>query len=177
MRIIARALALLFLASPALAAGGETELTGEATIGTEARHVTLRLACDPAHAGLSAALTVPRFADLAAHFDFNAFEGPSGTTKPLTALRVAGPNGVRSVIAPASGAVAADPSTSFILTVAAPRRGENPLRGIAGALAQPGARIVWTQWSPRASDTSVTATFTVGDPTPLRNALEPCFGP
>ncbi len=53
MRIATPILALLALVSPALAAGGEVGLTGEATIGPESRHVTLRLACDPAQAGLS----------------------------------------------------------------------------------------------------------------------------
>lgn len=177
MRILGLALALSLTAAPALAAGGDVDLSGEATIGPEARHVTLRLTCDPAHAGLSGALTVPRFAELAPHFDFVAFEGPSGTTKPLTALRLVGSNGVRSVIAAASGAVAADPSTSFVLTVAAPRRSENPLRAVAAGFAQPGTRIVWTQSSPRAGDTPVIATFTVNDAAPLRTALEPCFGP
>lgn len=177
MRILGLALAISLVATPALAAGGDVDLSGEATIGAEGRHVTLRLTCDPAHAGLSAALTVPRYADLTARFDFEAFEGSGGTTKPLTALRIAGPNGVRSVIAAASGAVAADPSTSFILTVAAPRRSENPLRAVAAGFAQAGTRIVWTQSSPRPGDASVAATFTVTDPTPLRTALEPCFGP
>ncbi len=175
MRIVGLLLALV--AGPALAAGGEVDLTGEATIGTEARHVTLRLACDPAHAGLSAALTVPRFADLTPRFAFEAYEGPSGTTKPLTALRVVGANGVRSVIAPASGATAADPSTSFTFTVAAPRRSENPLRAVAAGFAEPGTRIVWTQSSPRTGDAPVVATFTVTEAAPLRAALEPCFGP
>lgn len=177
MRIATPILALLALVSPALAAGGEVGLTGEATIGPESRHVTLRLACDPAQAGLSAVLTVPRFADLAPKFAFDAFEGPSGTTKPLTAIRVVGGNGVRSVIAPATGAVAADPSTSFTLTVAGPKRTENPLRGIAAGFAEPGTRIVWTQSSPRAGDAPVVATFPVTDAGPLRAALEPCFGP
>ncbi|GJD36561.1 hypothetical protein [Methylobacterium aerolatum] len=177
MRILGLALAVSLVTAPALAAGGEADLAGEATIGTEARHVALHLACDPAHAGLSAALTVPRFADLTARFAFDAFEGPSGTTKPLTALRLVGPSGVRTVIAPASGAVAADPSTSFTLTVAAPRRSENPLRAVAAGFAQAGTRIVWTQSSPRAGDASMVATFTVSDPAPLRAALEPCFGP
>lgn len=177
MRSFAPALALMFLAAPALAAGGEADLSGEAMIGGEGRHVTLHLACDPAHAGLSAALTVPRFADLASRFDFDAFEGPGGTPKPLTALRVAGPGGVRSMIAAASGSVAADPTTSFVLAVAAPRRSENPLRGFAGALAQAGARITWTQTSPRAGDASLVATFTVDDASALRGALEPCAGP
>ena len=171
------ALALALLPDVAFAAGGEADLSGEATIGTEARHVTLHLSCDPAHAGLSAALTVPRFADLSHLFDFAAFEGPAGVTKPLTAFRIVGGNGVRTVIAPASGAVAADPSTSFTLTVAAPRRSENPLRAMAASFAQSGARVVWTQSSPRPGDAPVIATFAVDDPGPLRTALEPCFGP
>ncbi|GJE38699.1 hypothetical protein [Methylobacterium persicinum] len=181
MRIVAPALACLLMTVPAAAAppaaGGEAVLTGEATIGSEARHVTLRLACDPAHAGISAVLTVPRFADLTPRFAFDAFEGPDGTTKPLTAIRIVGANGVRSVIAPATGAVAADPATSYTFTVAGPKRTENPLRGIATGFAEAGARIVWTQSSPRAGDASVIATFTVTEPAPLRTALEPCFGP
>ncbi len=80
MRIVAPALALLLLASPVLAE--EVGLVGEATIGGASRHVTLRLACDPAHAGLSAALTVPRFADLSATFAFDAFEGRAARASP-----------------------------------------------------------------------------------------------
>ncbi len=53
MRIVAPALAVALLASPVLA--DEIGLVGEATIGSASRHATLRLACDPAHAGLSAA--------------------------------------------------------------------------------------------------------------------------
>lgn len=177
MRILGLTLALALATAPALAAGSEVELTGEATLGTEARHVTLRLACDPVHAGLSAALTVPRFADLAPRFDFDAFEGPSGVTKPLTALRLVSPKGVSSVIAAATGAVAADPSTSFTFAVVAPQRSQNPLRAVAAGFAQPDTRIVWTQSSPRAGDASVVATFKVNDAAPLRTALEPCFGP
>lgn len=172
MRIVAPALALALMTSPVLA--DEVGLVGEAAIGSESRHVTLRLACDPAHAGLSAVLTIPRFAELSQQFDFDAFEGPSGTTKPLTALRVAGANGVRSMIAPASGSVAADPSTTFVLTVAGSKRTESPLRGIAPGLAEANARIVWTQSSPRPGDPVLTATFTVADPAPLRTTLEPC---
>lgn len=172
MRIVAPALALVLLASPVWAE--EVGLVGEATIGGASRHVTLRLACDPAHAGLSAALTVPRFADLSATFAFDAFEGPGGTGKPLTAIRVAGANGVRSMIAPASGAVAADPATSFTLTVAGPRRTESPLRGIAPGLAEANARIVWTQSSPRAGDAAIIATFPVTDAAVMRTVIEPC---
>ena len=172
MRIVAPALALTLVAVPVLA--DEAGLVGEATIGNESRHVTLRLACDPAHAGLSAALTIPRFADLSPKFDFDAFEGPGGTGKPLTAIRVAGANGVRSVIASASGAVAADPSTSFTLTVAGPKRTESPLRGIAPGLAEANARIVWTQSSPRAGDAAVVATVPITDAAAVRKVIEPC---
>ena len=172
MRLVASALALALMTAPVLA--DEVGLVGEATIGSESRHVTLRLACDPAHAGLSAALTIPRFGELSQKFDFDAFEGPGGTTKPLTALRVAGANGVRSMIAPASGSVGADPSTSYVLTVAGPKRTESPLRGIAPGLAESGARIVWTQSSPRAGDAPVIATFPVTDAAAVRTAIEPC---
>lgn len=173
MRLAGVVLSLVLAVGSARAA--ETDLTGRATIGTEERTVTLRLSCRPASPGLAATLTVPHFADLAAVFDFDAFEGASGSTAALTGILVSGAGGVRSARTAASGAVAADPATSFTLTVAGESRGQDPLRAIAPGMAEPGARIVWTQASPRKGDGTLVATFPVADAAALRTALEPCF--
>ena len=189
MRVsIGAALGLLLFAGGSVArgapaAGGEAELTGRATQGAAERQVTLqsvtlRLACDPAGSGFSATLIVPRFAELAPTFDFDALEGPTGSSSLLTEIRVSGAGGVRSVRARASGAVASDPATSFTLTVAGVRRGEDPLRGIAPAMPEAGARLTWTQASPRKGDAPLVATFPIGDAeaATVRAALSPCLG-
>ena len=108
------------------------DLPGTATVGPESRTVALRLDCE-AKTGISATLTVPAFAGLP--FDFDGLEGPSGSAVPLTDLRVVTAAGVRSTRTRASGAVAADPATSFTLSVAPARRGEAPLRDAALGLA------------------------------------------
>lgn len=176
MRVVGPALCLVLMAGGARAAGGGAELAGRATIGVEERALTLRLSCDPAGPGLSAELTVPRFADLTQRFDFDALEGPTGSTALLTGIQVSGAGGVRGVRVRASGSVAADPATSFTLTVAGARRGEDPLRGIAPAMVEAGARLTWTQGSPREGDASLVATFPIGDAEArsLRAALGPC---
>lgn len=166
------AAALLAGATQAGAAG--LDLPGTAAIGPETRSVTLRLDCEP-KTGIAATLTVPRFEGLP--FDFDALEGPSGSTAPLTDLRIVTASGVRSTRARASGAVAADPATSFTLSVAPARRGEAPLREAALALAEPGAKLVWTQASPRKGDAPLVATFVVaeGQTAPVRATLGPCL--
>ena len=85
---------------------------------------------------------------------------------------------MRSVRARASGAVAADPSARFTLTVTGARRGEDPLRGIAPAMSEAGARLTWTQGSPRAGDVPLAAAFTIGDAEAgaLRAVLGACLG-
>ncbi|MGH1574095.1 hypothetical protein ACRAWG_29990 [Methylobacterium sp. P31] len=158
------------------AAAGAATLSGNATLGTDQRAVTLRIACDPAGPGLSAALTVPRFAELAPGFDFAGLEG-SDKTAPLTGILVSNAGSVRSVRMPGHGTASTDPEASFVMTVSGARRGEDPLRGIALAMTQPGTKIIWTQASPRANDAPLTATFTVSeaDAAALRSALNGCL--
>lgn len=177
MRVVGSVLCLVLMAGGARAAGGEAVLSGRATIGVEERTLTLRLACDPAGPGLSAMLTVPRFADLAQRFDFDALEGPTGSAAPSTGIQVSGAGGVRGVRVRASGSVAAEPATSFTLTVAGARRGEDPLRGIAPAMTEAGARLTWTQGSPREGDAPLVATFPIGDAeaTSVRAAVWACL--
>lgn len=153
---------------------GATELAGNATLGAGQRPATLRLACDPAGVGLSAVLTVQRFTDLADGFDVSGLDGRG---PPLTSILVSSAGSVRSVRMAAQGAVSTDPDKQASLTVTGAHRGEDPLRGIALALAQPGTRITWTQASPRAGDQSLVASFSVAesDAAALKAALNSCL--
>ena len=139
--------------------GGSADLPGTATLGADQREAVLHVACDPAGSGLSAALIVPRFADWAPRFDFAGLEGTASAT-PLTGLLVSGSGSVRSLRMPAQGA-ATGADAGFTLTITGARRGEDPLRGVALALTQPGAKLTWTQASPRSGDPSLTASFAV----------------
>ncbi|MCX4196139.1 hypothetical protein OMR07_11550 [Methylobacterium organophilum] len=67
----------------------------------------------------------------------------------------------------------------FTLTVTGTRRGEDPLRGVALALTQPGTKLTWTQASPRSGDPALTATFTASDSdaAALKDALGGCLAP
>jgi hypothetical protein len=157
------------------APGGSADLAGTADLGTDQRSATLHVACDPGGTGLSAALTVPRFAELASRFDFAGLEG-AGSETPLTGILVSSAGSVRSVRMPVRGAVAGADS-GFTLTVTGARRGEDPLRGVALALTQPGTKLTWTQASPRAGDPALTAVFTPSESeaAALKGALGGCL--
>ena len=105
------------------APGGSADLAGVAGLGTDQRTATLHVACDPGGTGLSAALIVPHFADLAPRFDFVGLEGAASET-PLTGILVSSAGSVRSVRMPVHGA-ATGADSGFTLTVAGgpPRRG------------------------------------------------------
>ncbi|MGH1589677.1 hypothetical protein ACRBEV_16610 [Methylobacterium phyllosphaerae] len=163
------------LAGSARAPGGSATLMGTAELETDRRPATLRLACDPGGTGLSAALTVPRFAELAPRFDFAGLAG-SGSETPLTGILVSSAGSVRSVRIPVQGA-ATGAEAGYTLTVTGARRGDDPLRGLAQALSQPGAKLTWTQASPRSGDPALTATATVAeaDAAALKTALAGCL--
>lgn len=163
------------LAGGTRAPGGGANLTGTADLGTDQRPATLYLACDPGGTGLSAALTVPRFAELAPRFDFAGLEGADSAT-PLTGILVSSTGSVRSMRMPVQGA-ATGADSGFTLTVTGARRGEDPLRGLAVALTQPGTKLTWTQASPRSGDPALTAVFTVAesDAAALKGALTGCL--
>ncbi|MCJ2088413.1 hypothetical protein MKK88_20845 [Methylobacterium sp. E-005] len=158
------------------APGGSADLTGAADLGTDQRSATLHVACDPGGTGLSAALTVPRFTELAPRFDFAGLEG-TGSEAPLTGILVSSAGSVRSVRMPVQGS-ATGADSGFTLTVTGGRRGEDPLRGVALALLQPGTRLTWTQASPRSGDPALTALFTPSDSdaAALKAALAGCLG-
>ena len=103
------------LAGSARWPGGGATLMGTAELGADRRPATLRLACDPGGTGLSAALTVPRFAELAPRFDFAGLAG-SGSETPLTGILVSGAGSVRSVRIPVQGA-ATGAEAGYTLTV------------------------------------------------------------
>ncbi len=170
------ALALLALL-PTGAQAASVDLAGSATVGALRREVTLRVACEEKTRAVSLDLIVPGFADLEPVFDFSGLEGPGGSTAMLSEFRVVGAGGVRTARTRATGAVAAEPATSFRLTVEPARRGETPANGIAVALVEPGARLVWTQASPRKDDAPLVASVTVpaAETGQLRAALTPCL--
>jgi|GEM_PF-1420749 len=157
------------------ATGGGADLAGAADLGTDQRSAALHVTCDPGGTGLSAALTVPRFAELAPRFDFAGLEGAASET-PLTGLLVTSAGSVRSVRMPVQG-TATGADAGFTLTVTGARRGDDPLRGVAQALTQPGTKLTWTQASRRAGDPPLTAVFTVseGDAAALKTALGGCL--
>ena len=163
------------LAGAARAPGGTADLSGTAALGPDQRPATLRVACEPAGAGLSTALIVPRFAELAPRFDFAGLEGSAGEA-PLTGILVSSAGSVRSVRMPVRGA-ATGPDAGFTLTVTGARRSEDPLRGVAMALTQTGTKLTWTQASPRSGDPSLTATFTQteSDAAATKSALGGCL--
>ncbi|SDN04470.1 hypothetical protein SAMN05216360_105184 [Methylobacterium phyllostachyos] len=163
------------LPSGSRAPGGSADLTGAADLGTDQRSATLHIACDPGGTGLSAALTVPRFAELTSRFDFAGLEGAASET-PLTGILVSSAGSVRSVRMPVQGA-ATGADSGFTLTVTGARRGEDPLRGVALALTQPGTKLTWTQASPRSGDPALTAVFTPSesDAAGLKAALGGCL--
>jgi hypothetical protein len=163
------------LAGAARAPGGSADLSGTADLGADARPAILRVACDPAGSGLSAALTVARYAEWAPRFDFAGLDG-SASTAPLTGILVSSAGSVRSVRMPVQGA-ATGADSGFTLTVTGARRGEDPLRGTALALTQSGTKLTWTQASPRSGDPALTATFTVreADAAALKGALAGCL--
>jgi hypothetical protein len=95
---------------------------------------------------------------------------------PLTGILVSSAGSVRSVRMPVQGA-ATGAEAGFTLTVTGARRSEDPLRGVALALTQPGTKLTWTQASPRGGDPALTATFTVAesDAAALKSALGGCL--
>ncbi|GJE09211.1 hypothetical protein [Methylobacterium longum] len=163
------------LAGGAPAPAGGTDLSGTASLGMDQRPATLHVACDPAGIGLSAALIVPRYAELAPRFDFAGLDGTGGAA-PLTGILVSSAGSVRSVRMPVQG-VPTGPDSGFTLTVTGSRRGEDPLRGVARSLTQPGTKIIWTQASPRTGDPTLTATFPIAESeaAALKAALGGCL--
>lgn len=87
---------------------------------------------------LSVHLAVKGFETLGAAFDFEAFEGPEGTRKPLSELKATGPAGTAALRSAACGLIATEPSDTFDLGVTAAMRGDakrlDTLRGLLAIL-------------------------------------------
>ncbi|WP_156295772.1 hypothetical protein [Methylobacterium aquaticum] len=174
------ALVLTAMAWSGAALAVEVKLPAKAVIGPESRDVAMAFGCTPrqsrtAAGSLVIGVEVPNFDALEKRFDFGAFEGPTGTRKPLTEITVA--QGVRL---PASGAIAVD-GTSFSLGVAAALRGEEAalrkLRTIAAAASAGPGTLRWRQESPRKGDAPILVTVPVSaaDADRLKAALAPCL--
>ncbi|UHC16651.1 hypothetical protein LRS73_01585 [Methylobacterium currus] len=158
----------------------EVKLPGKAVIGPESRAVTMTFGCSTTRSrtetgALSIGFDVPDFEALEKRFDFGAFEGPTGTRKPLTEITVA--QGVRL---PANGAVAVD-GTSFSLGASASLRGQaaelGKLKAIAGAASAGPGDLRWRQDSPRKGDVPILVSVPIpaADADRLKAALAPCL--
>jgi hypothetical protein len=158
----------------------EVKLPGKAVIGPESRVVTMTFGCTTTRSrtetgALSIGFDVPDFDTLEKRFNFGAFEGPTGTRKPLTEITIA-----QSVRLPANGAVAVD-GTGFSLAVGASLRGEaaelGKLKAVATAASAGPGDLRWRQDSPRKGDLPILVTVpisaTVADR--LKSALSPCL--
>ncbi len=158
----------------------EVTLPGKAAIGPESRAVTMTFGCTTTRSrtetgALSIGFDVPGFEALENRFDFGAFEGPTGTRKPLSEITVA--QGLRL---PANGAVAID-GTSFSLGVGASLRGEaaelGKLKAIAAAVSAGPADLRWRQDSPRKGDDPILVTVPIpaAEAGRIKAALAPCL--
>lgn len=174
------ALLVIYIAWSGTTLAAEVKLPGKATLGPESREVAMTFACTTTLSrnetgALSIGVDVPNFEALEKRFDFGAFEGPSGTRKPLTEIAVA-----QAVRLPASGAVAVD-GTTFSLGVAASLRGEaaglGQIRTVAGAAGAGPGTLRWRQESPRKGDAPilVTVPISAADADKLKAALAPCL--
>ncbi|WP_157091414.1 hypothetical protein [Methylobacterium nodulans] len=183
MRTLALASASMVWHGLALAAGGTVSLPGTAVIGSDSRDVTMVFACDDTQArgqtgSLSIGFGVPAFETLAKRFDFDAFEGPDGPHKPLSAIKATTAQPLRLA---ASGSIAAD-GTTFDFAVAAAMRAEaaqlTSVHILASEVVKGGGLLRWHQGSPRQGDASILVTVLIGeaDAARLKTALAPCLG-
>ncbi|TGD99799.1 hypothetical protein [Methylobacterium nonmethylotrophicum] len=165
---------------PALAADGTVSLTGRAVVGPESRDVAMAFTCTDTRSrtetgSLSIGFEVPNFEALEKRFDFGAFEGPSGTRRPLTEITVGQP-----VRVSANGAIKVD-GTTFALGAGASLRGEAAelakLRSVVAAAGAGPGSLRWRQESPRKGDSPlvVTVSISAAESDRLKTALAPCL--
>ena len=161
---------------------------GSAQTGADKRAVRFRFYCSANNgpnitSALAVEMEVPHFEQLKAVFDFDPFEGPDASAGSLTHLQAAGARAKAQGDFAASGFIPApDPDGSFVLEVAAARRG-NPgrlaaLANVMRALVDGPGQLVWRQGNATKDGTAMNATLdlaTVGADQ-LKAALGPCLG-
>lgn len=177
-------LALVALALPAAAQdrAGTVLLAGRAQTGADTREVRFEFHCSESGRNTTGALGVdlyvPRYAELAQVFDFDAFEGPDAEAGARTRIEVGGASGRFSVSGWAG--VADDTPFAFGLT-ASRRRDPQRLAAVARMLrpltAGP-ATLTWTQENAGRGGPAIAARLEVSaaDSARLRRLLAPCLG-
>lgn len=174
------ALLAMGLAWSGAALATEVKLPGKAAIGPESREIAMTFGCTPSRSrndtgGLTIGFDVPNFEALEKRFDFGAFEGPTGTRKPLTEITVA-----QAVRVSANGSIAID-GTSFSLGTGASLRGEaaelKRIRTVAAAVGAGAGTLRWRQESPRKGDDPIVVTVPIAaaEADRLKAALGPCL--
>jgi hypothetical protein len=173
-------LAFLLLALPARA---QVTLAGRAQTGADSREVRFEFHCSESGQNTTGALGldlfVPRHAELAQGFDFDAFEGPTAHAGARTRIEVGGDVSDRFTVAGWAG-VTEDRPFAFGLA-AARQRDARRLAAVARVL-RPltvgPATLVWTQQDAGRGGPSIVARLEVSaeDSARLRRLLGPCLG-
>ncbi|WP_156340041.1 hypothetical protein [Sphingomonas sp. Leaf17] len=167
----------MVVAGPASAAAPVT-LTGQARIGLTTMPARFAVQCTAsgpnATGALGIALSVPVGGDQPGGFDFDAFEGPTGSRRVLTTLTV---GGARQRFA-ASGSYAN--ARVFTLAVSAARTDAAAMAKLAGVLraTKAGTTLMWQQESATAGRVGLSARVELGplEARRLSTALKGCLG-
>jgi hypothetical protein len=177
-------LAFLLLATPAAAQqrAGTVQLAGRAQTGADSRAVRFEFYCSEngrnTTGALGVDLYVPRYAELAQAFDFDAFEGPDADAGARTRIEAGSASG-RFTVSGWAG-VADDNPFGFGLT--APRRRDPQRLAAIARVLQPltagAATLTWTQQNAERSGSAIVARLEVSaeDSARLRTLLTPCLG-
>jgi hypothetical protein len=161
---------------------GTVLLEGRAQTGTDSRAVRFEFHCSEngrnTTGALGVDLYVPRYAELAQVFDFDAFEGPDADAGARTRIEVGSISG-RFTVSGWAG-VADDNPFGFGLT--APRRRDPQRLAAVARVLQPlttgPATLTWTQQNAGRSGSAITARLVASaeDSVRLRVLLAPCLG-
>lgn len=174
---------LLLLSFPATAQErpGEVVLEGRAQTGADSRTVRFAFYCSENGRNVTGALGVdlfvPRFAELAPAFDFDAFEGPDAQAGSRTRIEAGGVSGRFSV----AGWMGVAEDRPFAFGLSAARRRDAPRLAAVARVLQPltagPATLVWTQQTAERSGPAIVARLEVGaeDSARLRRLLGPCL--
>jgi hypothetical protein len=159
---------------------------GEARTGTDTRPVRFRFLCTSNEGSgvtgvLSVELEIPRYRQLQAIFDFDAFEGPGADAASKTLLRGTGARSKSSGRFNAAGSAIENGATDyFALDVAASRREPAALRKLAAVLRplMDGAgALVWNQENAKPKGTPLAASLDLArsQAEELKTVLAPCL--
>lgn len=175
---VAILLSLLPLALPA--AAQPLTLPGRAQTGADSREVRFAFICSESGRNVTGALGldlfVPRYAELARDFDFDAFEGPDAQAGARTQIEVGGVSGRFAV----AGWIGVAEDAPFAFGLSAPRRRDPQRLAAVARVLRPltvgPATLVWTQQGARGGP-AIIARLEVGaeDSARLRAMLAPCL--